>query len=113
MFIKQRKGWEIAESQVTPEHMFLNRRAFMETAASAAAFFRQVRRGPKKIHRQALSGQAQCRLCGCGTPGYAAGDQPDLQQLLWSGTSKQIYDAAEALPIRPWSIVIDGEVEAR
>ncbi len=28
------------------------------------------------------------------------------------GTSKRIFDAAEALPIRPWSIVIDGEVEA-
>ena len=28
------------------------------------------------------------------------------------GISKQIYDAAEALPIRPWSMVIDGEVEA-
>ena len=28
------------------------------------------------------------------------------------GTSKQIYEAAEALPIRPWSVVIDGEVEA-
>ena len=37
MLIKQRKGWEIAESQVTPEHMFLNRRAFMGTAAGAAA----------------------------------------------------------------------------
>ena len=28
------------------------------------------------------------------------------------GTSKQIYSEAEALPVRPWSIVIDGEVEA-
>ena len=38
MLIKQRKGWEIAESRVTPEHMFFNRRAFMGTAAGAAAF---------------------------------------------------------------------------
>ena len=36
MLIKQRKGWEIAESRVTPEHMFLNRRALMGTAAGAA-----------------------------------------------------------------------------
>ena len=27
------------------------------------------------------------------------------------GTSKQIDDAAEALPIRPWTVMIDGVVE--
>ena len=38
MLIKHRKGWELPESLVTPEHMFLNRRKFMGAAAGAAAF---------------------------------------------------------------------------
>jgi sulfoxide reductase catalytic subunit YedY len=39
MLIKHRKGWELPESLVTPEHMFLNRRKFMGAAAGAAAFY--------------------------------------------------------------------------
>ena len=36
MLYVRRKGWELPESQVTPEHMFFNRRAFMGAAAGAA-----------------------------------------------------------------------------
>ena len=39
MLIKQRKGWELPESLVTPEHLFLNRRKFMGASAGAAALF--------------------------------------------------------------------------
>lgn len=35
MFIKARKPWEIAEREVTPEHLFLNRRRFFETLGVA------------------------------------------------------------------------------
>ena len=33
MLIKSPKGWEIPESRVTPEHVFLNRRVFMGAVA--------------------------------------------------------------------------------
>ena len=37
MLIRRLQGWEIPESRVTPEHVFLNRRSFMAAAAGAAA----------------------------------------------------------------------------
>ena len=38
MLIRNRQGWELPESLVTPEHMFLNRRNFLVATAGAAAF---------------------------------------------------------------------------
>ena len=37
MLYLRRKGWEIAESRVTPEHLFLNRRSLLAGAAALAA----------------------------------------------------------------------------
>lgn len=37
MLIKKRKGYEIPSSEITPEHLFLNRRQFMKGAAAVAA----------------------------------------------------------------------------
>ena len=37
MLIRQNPSWAIAESEVTPEHVFLNRRNFMGAAAGLAA----------------------------------------------------------------------------
>ena len=39
MHVIRRRGWEIPESQATPEHVFVNRRAFLGTAAGAVLFF--------------------------------------------------------------------------
>ena len=36
MHVIRRRGWEIPESHATPEHLFLNRRAFL-TATGVAA----------------------------------------------------------------------------
>ena len=37
MNIIRRRGWEMPESQATPEHLFFNRRAFLNVAARAGA----------------------------------------------------------------------------
>ena len=42
MNVIRRRGWEIPESQVTPEQLFFNRRAFM--AGAAAPWPRSLRR---------------------------------------------------------------------
>ena len=34
MHIMQRRGWEVAESQVTPEHVMLNRRSLLAGAGA-------------------------------------------------------------------------------
>jgi len=113
MLIKQRKGWEIAESRVTPEHMFLNSRAFMGTAAGAAAF---LSAGAAWAEDDPSAGLYPAKL----NAAYGYGGRPvtpleinrTYNNYYEFGTSKRISDAAEALQIRPWSILIDGEVEA-
>ncbi len=42
MNVIRRRGWEIPESQVTPEHVFFNRRTFLAGAASIAAMSPQL-----------------------------------------------------------------------
>ena len=37
MNVIRRRGWEMPERLATPEHMFLNRRAFLSTVAVGAA----------------------------------------------------------------------------
>ena len=37
MPVIRRRGWELPESCATPEHVFMNRRAFLGGAAGAAA----------------------------------------------------------------------------
>ena len=36
MHVIRRRGWVIPERLATPEHMFLNRRAFLATTGAAA-----------------------------------------------------------------------------
>src|SRR5580700_9339122 len=36
MHVIRRRGWEIPEHQATPEHLFLDRRAFLAAAGTAA-----------------------------------------------------------------------------
>src|SRR5262245_17393018 len=36
MHVIRRRGWELPERLATPEHMFLNRRAFLSATAAAA-----------------------------------------------------------------------------
>ncbi len=121
MNIKRKKGWEIPESQATPETVFRNRRRFL-TAGAAGAL--------------ALGGGAYLSI-GQGGDAVAQA-QPDPSTGLYPaprsmryrldrevteekvsttynnfyefGTSKNIWQAAQKLPIRPWQVKIDGLV---
>jgi sulfoxide reductase catalytic subunit YedY len=119
MLIKRKKGWEIPESQATPEAVFRNRRQFMTMGAAGAL---------------AIGG-------GYLAMGSASGAEPpaDPSVALYPaqrnmryrldreitnekvsttynnfyefGSSKNVWEAAQKLPIRPWDIKIDGMVE--
>ncbi len=112
MFIKRRKGWEIPESQVTPEHLFFNRRQVLGAAAGAATLLAS---GAAYAQGDPSAGLYPAKL----NPKFADAGRPVTEESYNTtfnnyyefGTSKRIASAAEALPIRPWSIVIDGEVE--
>ena len=112
MLIKHRKGWELPESLVTPEHMFLNRRKFMGATAGAAAFLpTRSARAEEDPSAGLYPAKLNSNFADVGRAVTAEDFNKTFNNYYEFGTSKQIYQAAEALPIRPWSVVIDGEVE--
>jgi methionine sulfoxide reductase catalytic subunit len=113
MFIKNLKGWELPESAVTPEHMFLNRRRFVGATAGAAVLFAS---GAALAEDDPSAGlypaKLNAKFSDAGRPVTPADANSNYNNYYEFGTSKQISDAAEAFPIRPWTVMIDGEVEA-
>ena len=126
MFIHRRKGWEIPASRITPEDFVLNRRRLLGAGAVGAGSL-------------ALQGQGWFGLGGGKQelPDFSAGD-PSLplypagrsmryrvveraltdekvavtyNNFYEFGSSKNIWQAAQKLPIRPWEVRIDGMVE--
>jgi sulfoxide reductase catalytic subunit YedY len=122
MLIKKRRGWEVRESEATPEAVFLDRRALMKAVAAGSIL------------------AAGAGLVGQVMPSAArAADAPDPTADLYPakrnetyvldrpvtpekdvttynnfyefGTDKEIYEDAQALKIRPWTVVFDGMVE--
>ncbi len=113
MLIKQIHSWEIPESRVTPEQVFLNRRTFMAGAAGGGAllaFGGQVHAedDPSAALYPAKPNPA---FADAGRPVTDATYNTTFNNYYEFGSSKRIAAAAEKLPIRPWAIVIDGEVE--
>jgi sulfoxide reductase catalytic subunit YedY len=118
MNIIHRRGWEIPERLATPESLVFNRRSFLAAGTSALAF----------VPGAALA-QRMADLAKLGDPTadlYPAmrNDKYKLVRKITNekindnynnfyefGTSKTIAEAAQALPIRPWTVKIDGMVE--
>jgi sulfoxide reductase catalytic subunit YedY len=114
MHIGKRHGWEIRESRVTPEHVFFNRRQFMGGAGmlAAAAILPGPARGAEEDPSASL--YPVPTNPAFKEAGRAVTDKSyniTFNNFYEFGSSKQIYRAAEALPIRPWEIAIDGMVE--
>ena len=97
--IIKRRGWEISESQVTSEDLFFNRRKVLGGLAALP-----------------FIGSAQAAVnAKFADAGRAV--TPEAQNTTYNnfyefGTSKSISDAAQALVTSPWSIAIDGLVDA-
>jgi len=112
MLIRRRQGWEIPESQVTPESVFLNRRHFMGAAAGVVALGIAGR-------AQAAEDPSAALYPAALNPAYKDAQRPvtaadyttTFNNYYEFGSSKRIAAAAEKLPIRPWEVVFDGEVE--
>ena len=112
MLIKRRFGWEIPEHKVTPEAVFLNRRAVLSGLAGAAM---TGLAGPALAEGDPSQGLYPAPL----NPAYkdagrAVTDEKyntNYNNFYEFGTSKGIAAEAENLKIRPWEIAIDGEVD--
>ena len=116
MNIIRRRGWEMPERLATPEHMFLNRRAFLGTAVGAAA----IGLAPEALAQRAgdIPDPSIDLYPGKRNEKYVL-DRPVTDEKINGNynnfyefnSSKQVTRQAQALKIRPWTIKIDGMVE--
>jgi methionine sulfoxide reductase catalytic subunit len=118
MNIIRRRGWEIPESQLTPEHLAFSRRSLLIGGASALAL------APAAAHAQRVSDAAN--LPDPNADLYPAKlntkyplDRPITDEKINANynnfyefnSSKDVVEQAQKLPIRPWMVKIDGMVE--
>ncbi len=122
MLVRIKRGWEIPESQATPEKVFLDRRRLLKAAAAgplllgAGGILAACDETPAQA---AGSEDPSAKLYPVGrNPEYTL-DRPITDETLATtynnyyefGSSKNIWQKAQALPIRPWTVAIDGMVE--
>ncbi len=126
MFIRRKPEWEIVETKVTPESLYLNRRSLIRGLAagplllaggSLAGCWDETRAASTNPSDQPLDPTADLYPVE-RNPNYKvtrAITDPD-DALIYNnfyefGSHKSIWQAAQALEIRPWTVTIDGMVE--
>ncbi|MGA0532065.1 protein-methionine-sulfoxide reductase catalytic subunit MsrP [Hansschlegelia sp. KR7-227] len=127
MLIRRTAAWSMPESQATPEHLAFNRRrvlgaavaagaAFAPGAAQAGIFdFLGKKEAPKPQPPDPSAGLYPVKRNEAYTLDRPV--TPEAINLGYNnfyefGTDKYIAAAAQALPIRPWTIKIGGLVES-
>ncbi|HVX99764.1 MAG TPA: protein-methionine-sulfoxide reductase catalytic subunit MsrP [Pseudorhodoplanes sp.] len=118
MTVIRRRGWEMPEHLATPEKIFLNRRAFVSSAAAGAAAL-ALAGGQASAQRVADIPDPTAKLYPAKRNEAFTLDRPITDEKINGnynnfyeyGSSKQIAQAAQMLRIRPWMVKIDGMVE--
>jgi sulfoxide reductase catalytic subunit YedY len=97
MRIVRRRGWEIAERQVTPGHAVLNRRSVVAGAMALAIL-------PSLAAAEVTANPAFKLDRAVADEKYAT----TYNNYYEFGESKNIWRGAQALKQRPWTIKLDG-----
>ncbi|HEX4572481.1 MAG TPA: protein-methionine-sulfoxide reductase catalytic subunit MsrP [Dongiaceae bacterium] len=119
MYIKRKRGWELPESAATPEAVYVNRREFSKGLAAGAVLLAGagIFAGTGTAKAEAVDPSAKLypvkrnetyKLDRALTPQDLVTSYNNYYEF---GSSKDISEAAQALPIRPWTVTIDGMVE--
>ncbi len=119
MYIKSKRGWELPERAATPEAVFLDRRGFGKVAAAGPMLLALGGLLPGAAPAAAEEADPSAKLYPfkrndkykLGRPLTPADLVTGYNNYYEFGSSKDIADAAQALPIRPWTVTIDGMVE--
>ncbi|HEX9699507.1 MAG TPA: protein-methionine-sulfoxide reductase catalytic subunit MsrP [Acidobacteriota bacterium] len=132
MRIKIRRGWELPEAAATPEAVFRDRRRLIKAVAAGPILLTVPALLAACDDGQAgASTEGATQLAAAVEEDPSAGlypaqrnlryrlDRDVTQQVLATtynnyyefGSSKTIHQKAQALPIRPWQIAIEGMVE--
>ncbi len=118
MIFHRRKGWEISENRVTSEAVFFNRRDFISGMGLALAGTAAGLHAPAFAAVQTSDNRIAAALYPAKrNPIYKAARDltPESITSVYNnfyefGSHKSISKAARALPLDPWDITIDGEV---
>jgi methionine sulfoxide reductase catalytic subunit len=116
MHITRKSDWALADSVVTPEPIFLNRRQLL-VGAGFLGIGAGLGLGPRPALAAGAAGPSP--YPGPRNPAYADAGRPVTPEALNTAynnfyefsTDKRIFELAEQLKTRPWDIAIDGEVE--
>ena len=101
MVIFTRRDWDVSENLVTPEALVIGRRASVAGLAAGVAL-------PGRARAQGAPMNAQ--FASAGRPLTPEQDATTYNNFYEFSTDKSIYRAAQRMPIRPWSVKIDGLV---
>jgi sulfoxide reductase catalytic subunit YedY len=113
MLIKTRAGWEMPESQATPEAVFLNRRSLLGAAAglAASAALPEIAAAQGADPTLDLYPAKRNEAFTLDRPVTEAELAANYNNFYEFGTSKDVVSAAKKLVTRPWTITVDGMVE--
>ncbi len=114
MLFKSKKSWEIPESQVTEEKIFLKRRQLVKSIAAGSVLLPSI-----GLHSRGLLAQSTTsNFSAARNLRYRLDRDVTDEKLVTSynnfyefGSHKEIASAAQALKVRPWQVIIDGMVE--
>jgi sulfoxide reductase catalytic subunit YedY len=126
MRIRKKRGWELPESAATPEPAYLDRRRLLGALGVGGAIL-----AAPAVLRLGMPGDASAPNLAAPAPDPSSAlypaprheryvlDRPltdpghvtSYNNFYEFGSHKQIAAAAQALPIRPWQVRLDGLVE--
>jgi methionine sulfoxide reductase catalytic subunit len=120
MLVKSRRGWEIPENRATPEAVFANRRTILKAlgfgalfAASEAPFAGAIAAAepPGALATDKLYPFPRDNKYKLDRPVTPAKYSTTYNNFYEYSTEKDLWQAAQELPVRPWTVTVDGMVE--
>jgi sulfoxide reductase catalytic subunit YedY len=113
MLIRKRAGWEMAESQATPEAVYLNRRSLLGAGAGlvASAALPNIAAAQGADPTLDLYPAAKNAAFTLDRPVTDESLAANYNNFYEFGTSKDVVAASKRLVTRPWMVAIDGMVE--
>jgi len=115
MHVIRRRGWEIPERLATPEHLVFSRRALLAGGAAAIALApvaaRAQRVGDLPDPTADLYPAKRNETYKLDRPITDEKINDHYNNFYEFNSSKDVVDQAQKLPIRPWTVKIDGLVE--
>ena len=120
MLIKRPRGWELRESAITPEAVYLDRRALLKAAgfgaliaaaSPLAGIGEAMAQGVEADPTAGLYPFKQNMRYRLDRPITPEKDATTYNNFYEFGSSKSIVTPAQQLKLRPWTITFDGMVE--